>query len=90
MANSVDPEQTASSGAVWSRSALFAYVILSETLVFEFLGHLQYTGHKLKKSRKVNTKPHSHHNSLELQHERSEGGECKGPFAHLESLINPF
>ena len=42
MANSVDPNQTAPSGAVWSGSALFAYVILSETLVFEFLGHLLY------------------------------------------------
>ena len=42
MANSVDPDQTAPSGAVWSGSALFAYVILSETLVFEFLGHLPY------------------------------------------------
>ena len=42
MANSVDPDQTAPSGAVWSGSALFAYVILSETLVFEFLGHLRY------------------------------------------------
>ena len=40
MANSVDPDQTAPSGAVWSGSALFAYAILSETLVFEFLGHL--------------------------------------------------
>ena len=38
MANSVDPDQTAPSGAVWSGSALFACVILSETLVFEFLG----------------------------------------------------
>ena len=27
MANSVDPDQTAPSGAVWSESALFAYVI---------------------------------------------------------------
>ena len=42
MANSADPDQTAPSGAVWSGSALFAYVILSETLVFEFLGHLPY------------------------------------------------
>ena len=40
MANSVDPDQTAPSGAVWSGPALFAYVILSETLVFEILGHL--------------------------------------------------
>ena len=37
MANSVDPDQT---GAVWYGSALFAYVILSETLVFKVLGHL--------------------------------------------------
>ena len=40
MANSEDPDQTAPSGAVWSGSALFAYGILSETLVFEILGHL--------------------------------------------------
>ena len=37
MANSVDPDQTAPSG-----SALFAYVILSDTLVFKFLGYLPY------------------------------------------------
>ena len=42
MANSVDPDQTAPSGAVWSGSALFAYAILSETLVFKYLGHLLY------------------------------------------------
>ena len=30
MANSVDPDQTAPSGAVWSWSALFAYAILLE------------------------------------------------------------
>ena len=35
MANSVDPDQTASSGP-----ALFVYTILSEALVFEILGHL--------------------------------------------------
>ena len=40
MANSVDPDQTAPSGAVWSGSTLFAYVILSDTSVFEILGHL--------------------------------------------------
>ena len=40
MAKSVDPDQTAPSGAVWSGSALFAYVILSEILVFEILRHL--------------------------------------------------
>ena len=32
MVNSVDPDQTAPSGAVWPGSALFAYDILSETL----------------------------------------------------------
>ena len=33
--NSVDPDQTAPKGAVWSGSALIAYIILSDTLVFE-------------------------------------------------------
>ena len=42
MANSVEPDQTAPSGAVWSGSALFAYAILSATLVYEILGHLPY------------------------------------------------
>ena len=45
MANSVDPDQTAPSGAVWSGSTLFAYVILSDALVFKFLGHLPYPQH---------------------------------------------
>ena len=40
LANSVDPDQTAPAWAVWSGFALFAYDILSETLVFEILGHL--------------------------------------------------
>ena len=40
MANSVDPDQTAPSGADWCGSALFACVILSETLIYEILGHL--------------------------------------------------
>ena len=40
MANSVDPDQTAPSGAVWSGSALFA--ILWDTLVYENLGQLPY------------------------------------------------
>ena len=48
MANSVDPDQTAPS--------LFAYVILSDTLVFEILGHLPYISHILKKF------THSRHN----------------------------
>ena len=41
MADSVYPDQTApsGSGAVWSGSALFAYAILSETLVYKILGH---------------------------------------------------
>ena len=34
MANSVDPDQTA--------PPLFAYIILSDTLVFKILGHLPY------------------------------------------------
>ena len=40
MANSVDPDQTAPSGAIWSGSALFAYAILFWTLVYEILEHL--------------------------------------------------
>ena len=40
--NNVDPDQTAPEGAVWSGSTLFAYAILSDTLVYEILGHLQY------------------------------------------------
>ena len=39
MTNNVDPDQATPSGAVWSGSALFAYIILSDTLVFEILGH---------------------------------------------------
>ena len=42
MANSEDSDQTAPSGTVWSGSALFAYVILSETVVFKILRHLLY------------------------------------------------
>ena len=38
MANSVDPDQTAPLGAVWSGSALFAQAYLSENL-----GSLWYT-----------------------------------------------
>ena len=40
MANSVDPDQTAPEGAVWSESAQFAYSILSDSLVYEILGYL--------------------------------------------------
>ena len=42
MANSEDSDQTAPSGAVWSGSALFAYAILPEALVYEIFGHLPY------------------------------------------------
>ena len=44
MANSEVPDQTAPEGAVWSGFALFVHVygILSETLMFEILGHLLY------------------------------------------------
>ena len=40
MANSVYPDQTAPEGAVWSGSTLFAYAILSDTLLHEILEHL--------------------------------------------------
>ena len=40
MANSVNPDQTAPSGAVWSGSALFTYAVLSATLVYKIFGHL--------------------------------------------------
>ena len=39
MANSVDPDQTATEWAVWSGSALFVYAILSETLVYQHFKH---------------------------------------------------
>ena len=39
---SVDPDQSAPSGAVWSGSTLFAYAILLATLVYKILGHLPY------------------------------------------------
>ena len=46
MANSVDPDQTAPLGTVWSGSALFAQVCLSENLgslrYFQFYGCLVY------------------------------------------------
>ena len=42
MANSVDPYQTAPFGAVWSGATLFAYDILSDTLVYKILENLPY------------------------------------------------
>ena len=44
MANSVDPDQTASSEAVWSWSALFAETYLSQYL--EFLRFERYESNK--------------------------------------------
>ena len=43
MTNNADPDQTAPEG---SGSALFAYAILSDTLVYKILGHLPYTDQK--------------------------------------------
>ena len=42
MVNNVDSDQHAPEGVVWSGSALFAYAILSDTLVYKILGHLSY------------------------------------------------
>ena len=47
MANSSDPDQTASWGAVWSDSALLAYVILLETLLLKSLD-TYCKSHKMK------------------------------------------
>ena len=47
LANSVDSDQIALFGAVWSWSILFAYAILSEILVCEILGHLLYLQFKV-------------------------------------------
>ena len=51
MANSVDPDQTAPGGPVWSRSALFAYAISSGPLVykldFQYSGHSHYLGFQI-------------------------------------------
>ena len=44
MANSVDPDQTASSEAVWSWSALFA-----ETYLSQYIEFLRYTNNILWK-----------------------------------------
>ena len=42
IANGVDPDQTAPSGAVWSGSTLFAYTILSDILAYAIFGYLPY------------------------------------------------
>ena len=49
MADSVDPDQTAPPGAVWSGSALFAHAFLSDTLMYEILGPLLYLIEKVGK-----------------------------------------
>ena len=36
----IEPDLTAPSRLVWSGSALFAYAIFSDTLVYKILGHL--------------------------------------------------
>ena len=43
IANREDPDQTASSEAVWSGSALFAYTIFGRQLVFQILDDLLYS-----------------------------------------------
>ena len=47
MANSVDPDQTASSEAVWSWSALFAEIYLSQYIEFvRYTLGIDWPGHK--------------------------------------------
>ena len=41
MANTIDPDQTTPSGTACFGSTLFTCGILSETLEYEILGHLQ-------------------------------------------------
>ena len=47
MTNSVNPDQNAPLGAVWSGSALSAYAILSDTLLYKILGHFPYFSMKI-------------------------------------------
>ena len=68
MANSGDPDQTAPEGAVWSGSALFAYVILPDTLVFEILGHLPYLIFAPKHTFRYSTEVHLQGISNEYPH----------------------
>ena len=44
IANREDPDQTASSEAVWSGSALFVKTFFGRQLVLEILEHLPYIG----------------------------------------------
>ena len=49
MANSVDPDQTASSEAVWSWSALFAETYLSQYIEFlQYVMYWRYAGSNFK------------------------------------------
>ena len=68
MANIVDPDQTAPSGAVWSGLLLFAYVILSETLVYKILGHLPYSLYLLGTIEIDKPEPDQSTSSLFIQH----------------------
>ena len=42
ISNREDPDQTASSEAAWSGSAMFVYAFLAGLVVFEILEHLSY------------------------------------------------
>ena len=58
MANSVDPDQTAPLGAVWSGSALFAKAYLSENL-----GSLRYMV-LWRQTESINELPHDKTNKM--------------------------
>ena len=61
MANSVDPDQTAPSGWVWSGSALFAYAILSENFGVQNLRTFTiWYGVKMSKIQCKYDKPHTY------------------------------
>ena len=60
MANSVDPDQTASSEAVWSWSALFA-----ETYLSQYIEFVRYSGHKKGILIPIST-PHLHNDLKSL------------------------
>ena len=54
VANTVDPNQTATSGVIWSGFAVFAYAILSDTWTFTVLNSSSrwYTNAANKKKEK--------------------------------------
>ena len=51
--NREDPDQTVSSEAVWSESALFVQAFLDSNPVFEILEHLLYIWYKHESSRHI-------------------------------------